>query len=117
MAAYELDHVVLWVADPVRSARFYQEVLGLEPLRLTEFTVGEASFVRMRVSPGTVIDLTPLSVAPTLNAVPGVAGTAGHLVNHVCLAMAEEEFEALRGRLEAGGHRVTPDQRDSYGAR
>ncbi|MFJ1707717.1 VOC family protein [Kitasatospora sp. NPDC088346] len=115
--AYVLDHVVLWVADPVRSAAFYREVLGLEPLRLAEYRDGAAPFVSVRVSPSTILDLTPRSSAPALDATPGAEGSAGHPVNHVCLAMTAEEYDALRARLLAGGHRVTPDRADLYGAR
>ncbi|MBW8704211.1 hypothetical protein MBT84_31905 [Streptomyces sp. MBT84] len=32
-----LDHVVLWVRDPVAAASFYEQAVGLEPLRLAEF--------------------------------------------------------------------------------
>jgi len=114
---YELDHVVLWVADPVRSAAFYRDVVGLEPVRLAEFEAGEAPFVSMRVTERTLIDLVPLTVAPQLNAAPGAEGSAGNRLNHVCLATSEQEFEALRTRLEAGGHPVTPYAQNSFGAR
>ncbi|WP_431677627.1 VOC family protein [Kitasatospora sp. KL5] len=115
--SYELDHVVLWVADPVRSAGFYRDVVGLEPVRLAEYEAGEAPFVSMRITAGTLIDLVPLTVAPRLNAAPGAAGSAGNKANHVCLAMSEDDFEALRTRLEAGGHPVTPYAEKSFGAR
>ncbi|MEV8096597.1 VOC family protein [Kitasatospora sp. NPDC085879] len=114
---YELDHVVLWVADPVRSAAFYRDVVGLEPVRLAEFEAGEAPFVSMRVTERTLIDLVPLTVAPQLNAAPGAEGSAGNRLNHVCLTTSAEEFAALRARLEAGGHPVTPYAQNSFGAR
>ncbi|PBC71400.1 catechol 2,3-dioxygenase-like lactoylglutathione lyase family enzyme [Streptomyces sp. TLI_235] len=114
---YELDHVVLWVADPARSAAFYRDVVGLEPVRLAEFEAGEAPFVSMRVTERTLIDLVPLTVAPQLNAAPGAEGSAGNRLNHVCLTTSAEEFAALRARLEAGGHPVTPYAQNSFGAR
>ncbi|WP_030271693.1 VOC family protein [Streptomyces sp. NRRL B-24484] len=114
---YELDHVVLWVADPVRSAAFYRDVVGLEPVRLAEFEKGLAPFVSVRVTERTLIDLVPLTAAPQLNAAPGAEGSAGNRLNHVCLSTSEEEFGALRSRLEAGGHPVTPYAQDSFGAR
>ncbi|WP_425584311.1 VOC family protein [Streptomyces violaceus] len=38
--AARLDHVVLWVRDPVAAADFYEKAVGMEPLRLTEFARG-----------------------------------------------------------------------------
>jgi catechol 2,3-dioxygenase-like lactoylglutathione lyase family enzyme len=113
----ELDHVVVWVADPLASAVFYRDVLGLEPVRLAEYAAGTAPFVSVRVTESTILDLTPLSAAPGLNDVPGAEGSAGNLLNHICLAMDESEFEALLARLEAGGHQVTGALRNSFGAR
>ncbi|GAA0702217.1 VOC family protein [Kitasatospora atroaurantiaca] len=115
--AYQLDHVVVWVADPVRSLDFYRQVLGLEPVRAEEYAAGQAPFISVRLGPGTILDLTPLTAAPALNAVPGAAGTAGNLLNHICLAMPEAEFEALHERLVTGGHRTTPYLKDLFGAR
>ena len=40
----DLDHVVLWVADPLRAVTFYTEVVGLTPLRVDEFRAGKAPF-------------------------------------------------------------------------
>ncbi|MFD9126172.1 VOC family protein [Kitasatospora sp. NPDC059571] len=114
---YQLDHVVVWVADPVRSAAFYRDVLGLEPVRLAEYRDGLAPFVSVRLTAGTILDLTPLAVAPQLDAGPGAAGSAGHRINHICLATGAEDFEALHARLTAGGHPVTPYRENSFGAR
>jgi hypothetical protein len=36
----KLDHVVLWVADPLRSLEFYEQVVGLAPVRADEFREG-----------------------------------------------------------------------------
>lgn len=41
-----LDHVVLWVSDPVAAAHFYEQAVGLEPLRVAEFKEGAVSFPR-----------------------------------------------------------------------
>ncbi|GJF32034.1 dioxygenase [Kitasatospora sp. NE20-6] len=115
--AYELDHVVLWVADPVRSAAFYRDTVGLEPVRLAAYEAGEAPFVSLRIGPGTLVDLVPLRLADGLNAAPGAEGSAGNKHNHVCLATTAAGFEALHARLTAGGHHVTPFATDSFGAR
>lgn len=41
-----LDHVVLWVRDPVAAAGFYVENLGLQPLRVTEYAAGTVASPR-----------------------------------------------------------------------
>jgi glyoxylase I family protein len=48
----KLDHVVLWVTDPLRSLEFYEKVVGLAPVRADEFREGKAPFPSVR-SPAT----------------------------------------------------------------
>ncbi|MFE6161578.1 VOC family protein [Streptomyces sp. NPDC056486] len=112
-----LDHVVLWVRDPAAAADFYERVLGLEPLRVAEFTAGEASFPSVRLNEETIFDLAPLTLAERMSVVPGADKSAGHPVNHVCLALAETGFEALRARLEEHGTPVSDISYDAFGAR
>ncbi|WP_280718996.1 VOC family protein [Kitasatospora sp. MAP5-34] len=115
---YQLDHVVVWVADPVRSLAFYQEVLGLEPVRAVEYAADQVPFVSVRLNPGTILDLTPLTAVPGVDAVTGAEGSAGNRLNHICLAMSEAEFEALHQRLHASGQgTTTPYLKDLFGAR
>jgi catechol 2,3-dioxygenase-like lactoylglutathione lyase family enzyme len=112
-----LDHVVLWVRDPVASADFYEKAVGLEPLRVTEFSAGKASFPSVRLNEETIFDLAPLPLAAYMNMVPGGAESAGHPVNHVCLSLTGPEFEALRARLEERSVPLSGFSYDSYGAR
>lgn len=51
-----LDHVVLWVADPLRSLEFFESVVGLAPVRVAEFRAGQAPFPSVRVSDVTILD-------------------------------------------------------------
>ena len=97
----ELDHIVLWVADPLRSVEFYGTVLELAPLRLEEFREGTAPFPSVRVSAGTIIDLMPLSLAPGMDA--AAQGSAGHPVNQLCLSLDRDGYLALKERLAALG--------------
>jgi len=113
----ELDHVVLWVEDPVRSAAFFAEVVGLAPVRLDEFRAGQVPFPSVRVSDGSLIDLIPHAMAPSVNAIPGAAGTAGHRVNHICLAMSRAELDALAQRLAAHGTPAGRHMQQQFGAR
>jgi catechol 2,3-dioxygenase-like lactoylglutathione lyase family enzyme len=112
-----LDHVVLWVTDPVASADFYDKAVGLRPVRLTEFTEGSIPFPSVRLNDETIIDLMPHSMAERMKMLPGAADSAGHPVNHVCLALPAEHFDTLRSRLEERAVPVSKISYDSFGAR
>ncbi len=111
-----LDHVVLWTDDPVRAAEFYERVVGLTPVRLEEFRAGTAPFPSVRISPTAILDLMARVAAPVVDAMAGGDASAGHRVNHVCLAMSEADMSALRGRLEANGVAISPPMQQSFGA-
>ncbi|MER6572239.1 VOC family protein [Streptomyces sp. NPDC001093] len=112
-----LDHVVLWVADPVAAAGFYQESVGLEPIRVAEFTEGKAAFPSVRVNEETILDLAPLTMAAGMRMLPGAADSAGHPVNHICLSLPADAFDALHARLEEHGVAVSGIDHDLSGAR
>ncbi|MFE9395958.1 VOC family protein [Streptomyces flavidovirens] len=117
MTETHLDHVVLWVNDALASLEFYEKTVGLTGVRAAEYAEGKASFPSVRVSAGSLLDLVPLTMAGSMNAILGAEGTAGQPVNHVCLAMDKQAFEALRGRLEDSGVTVSPYSHNSFGAR
>ncbi|MFD2683506.1 VOC family protein [Streptomyces phyllanthi] len=112
-----LDHVVLWVRDPVAAADFYEKAVGLRPVRLPEFVSGQAPFPSVRVSEETILDLMPLTAAERMTMLPGSADSAGHPVNHVCLSFDGDGFEALRARLEERAVPVSDLSYGSFGAR
>ncbi|MFI5675976.1 VOC family protein [Streptomyces cellulosae] len=112
-----LDHVVLWVRDPLASADFYKKAVGMEPVRLTDFAAGSAPFPSVRLNDETILDLMPLSTAERMKMVPGAAESSGHPVNHVCLAMPGDDFQTLRDRLEEQSVPVSDISHDSFGAR
>ncbi|MFS4093520.1 VOC family protein [Streptomyces sp. AF1A] len=112
-----LDHVVLWVADPVAAAGFYEAAVGLEPLRVAEFAEGKVSFPSVRVNEETILDLAPRTLADRMKMLPGSAGSAGHPVNHVCLSLSADAFDDLRSRLRRHGVTMTDIGHDSFGAR
>ncbi|MER6345667.1 VOC family protein [Streptomyces sp. NPDC001595] len=112
-----LDHVVLWVRDPIAAADFYEQAVGLEPLRVADFAAGEVSFPSVRVNEETILDLAPPAMAQRMNMLPGAADSAGHLVNHVCLSLTSDAFDALRARLREHAVPVSDIGHDSYGAR
>lgn len=112
-----LDHVVLWVRDPVASADFYEKTVGLRPLRVTEFAEGKVSFPSVRLNDETILDLMPHSIAPRMKMLPGAADSAGHPVNHVCIALPGDDFDTLHSRLEEHAVPVSEFSYDSFGAR
>ncbi|MBR8641096.1 VOC family protein [Streptomyces tuirus] len=112
-----LDHVVLWVRDPVAAADFYEKAVGMQTLRLTEFAAGKAPFPSVRVNDDTILDLMPLNFAERMTMLPGAADSAGHPVNHVCLSLPRGDFDALLGRLEERSVPVSDLSYDSFGAR
>lgn len=111
-----LDHVVLWTDDPIRAVDFYERVVGLTPVRLEEFRAGTAPFPSVRISPTTILDLMARVAAPVVDAMAGAEASAGHRVNHVCLAMSQADVNALEGRLQANGVAVSPPMQQSFGA-
>ncbi|MCB9598309.1 MAG: VOC family protein, partial [Sandaracinaceae bacterium] len=111
-----LDHVVLWVADPLRSVEFYERVVGLEGVRVDAFREGKAPFPSVRISDDSIVDLMSLQAAQLLNSLPGAAGSAGNRVNHLCLAMSQAEYTALRARLADAGVETPVTMKQSFGA-
>ncbi|MFI6346825.1 VOC family protein [Streptomyces sp. NPDC050560] len=112
-----LDHVVLWVRDPVAAAEFYSDALGCTPLRLVEYTAQEVSFPSARLNDETILDLAPLDMAPRMHMVPGADRSAGHPVNHICLAVPAAEFDRLRARLTEQDVPMSEVSENSFGAR
>ncbi|KOV94476.1 VOC family protein [Streptomyces sp. NRRL B-3648] len=112
-----LDHIVLWVADPAAAAAFYETAVGLEPIRVAEFVQGKVSFPSVRVNEETILDLAPQAFADRMNMLPRSADSAGHPVNHVCLSLPADAFDALRGRLQDRGVPVSDIDHGLSGAR
>ena len=57
MRATGIDHIVLTVADVERTLSWYEEHLGLEPLRVDEWRKGDAPFPSLRLNESTIIDV------------------------------------------------------------
>ena len=102
-----LDHIVLWTMDPRAAVDFYTRVVGLSPVRFSEFDAGEAPFPSVRVCADSIIDLMPLEMA---------TGGGGHPVNHVCLALSRAEYDALDRRLQAAGVDTSGRRDHNFGA-
>jgi catechol 2,3-dioxygenase-like lactoylglutathione lyase family enzyme len=112
-----LDHVVLWVSDPIGSAEFYEKTLGTEPVRLADYATGQVPFPSVRLNEETILDIMPLAMAERMKMLAGAAQSAGHPVNHICVALSADAFDALLGRLEEHAVPVSDVTFDSFGAR
>jgi len=112
-----LDHVVLWTRSPRASMDFYTRVVGLEPVRFAEFEAGEAPFPSVRICADSIIDLMPAEGVSATETLTGNQGSAGHPVNHVCLALSRAEYEELDQRLQAEGVDRGARLNRSFGAR
>ena len=110
-----IDHVVLWVTDPLGSLRFYCDLLGMTAVRAEEYEAGKAPFPSARINHYSIIDLMATSMlGPAQNMTGGSAG--GHPLNHVCLNMAASEYEKLTRTLAEAGIEMTPGPASSFGA-
>jgi catechol 2,3-dioxygenase-like lactoylglutathione lyase family enzyme len=103
-----LDHLVLNVADPERSLRFYVDVLGLEPVRVDEWRAGSAPFPSVRIDETTIVDLFP----PKMHNGDG----KGDNLNHFCL-VTEGRIDELTTSLEALGIPIVERAEHNFGAR
>jgi catechol 2,3-dioxygenase-like lactoylglutathione lyase family enzyme len=112
-----LDHVVLWTKNLSVAMDFYTRVVGLTPVRFDEFEAGEAPFPSVRVCEDSIIDLLPIDNISSTETLTQSQGSAGHLVNHVCLAMSKSEYDALDQRLQAAGVDTSARLDHTYGAR
>jgi glyoxylase I family protein len=112
-----LDHVVLWTKNPQASMDFYSRVVGLTPVRFDEFEAGAAPFPSVRVCEDSIIDLLPIENVAGTESLTRIVGSAGHPVNHVCLALSKSEYDALDRRLQAEGVDTSARLSPTYGAR
>jgi len=95
-----LDHIVLNVADVERSLAFYAHRLGLRPLRVEEWRLGEVPFPSVAVDATTIIDL--FTAAPT-----------GENLNHFALVIGPLDLQELR---DSGGFDVVEGPATRWGA-
>ena len=106
MAVVGLDHLVVNTRDVEGSVSFYQDVLGMEILRLDEFREGKVGFVSARVSQEIIIDIRPAqsddAVTPNMD--------------HFCLVLGPTDMNKLHGELKSKGIPIEEDVRPAWGA-
>ncbi|WP_437572350.1 VOC family protein [Sorangium sp. So ce542] len=117
--ALHVDHVVLWVEDPLRALEFYTRVVGLTSVRAEEFRAGQAPFPSVRLSEASILDLMPVSITGFVRKATGETrpSAAGRPINHVCFAMDRDELDALAARLSAARVAMHTANNPSFGAR
>jgi catechol 2,3-dioxygenase-like lactoylglutathione lyase family enzyme len=82
--AFELDHIVLVVADVERALAWYQRHAGLASVNVDDWRAGRAFFPSLRINEGTIIDF-----------VEGERGAGrGHL-DHLCFVVSEDDLASL----------------------
>ncbi len=110
-----LLETALYVEDLERSARFYQQVLGLGPIEGTTVEMETPSRVLrpLHIPGGQVLLLFPKGSATTTAILPG--GTipphdgSGRL--HLAFAISAAELEAWRERLQSHGVSIEGEMR------
>ncbi|MGI9602534.1 MAG: VOC family protein [Acidimicrobiales bacterium] len=99
-----LNHAVLWVSDPARSAVFYAEILGLEVVAME----GELRFLR---SPNSGNDhdlgLFPTDEAPGGSRRPGLYHLAWEVPTLAGLRAVRHRLEQRGALVGASDHGVT----------
>ena len=97
----ELDHLVLRCRDIETTLAWYQDNLGLAPVRVDEWRDGTVLFPSLRINTNTIVDLLP-------------GDSHDGRLDHICIVVEPLDFDALvaSGRFEVLDG---PDQR--YGAR
>ena len=103
-----LDHVVLLVGDMSQAKRFYCDVVGCSLDR----DLPQYGMAQLRAG-DSLIDLVDVSTAEGAWGRPAVEG--GRNVDHICLATAGFEPDALREHLQSNGVAVV-EEGIRYGA-
>jgi extradiol dioxygenase family protein len=95
------------------SVDFYTKVLGFSVERLHAFREGSVPFPSVRINPNTLIDIFPPRMWQADGESPGGAPN----LNHFCLALAVDDWNALRERLDTNRIELSKDRSVNFGAR
>jgi catechol-2,3-dioxygenase len=108
----KMDHIVLNVENMDEMAKFYWQILQLQPERLDEYRAGRAPFPSLRVNKDTIIDLFPKEAW----ARNGQRKIGPGNLNHFCLSMAKSEWDRLLEMLKVNSIPVESGPVKRYGA-
>lgn len=113
-----IDHVVLWVKDAKRSLEFYSTLLGFTAEREEEFFAGKTKFPSVRINEHTILDI--MERKTLLHTIQNVTESGekvgGAPINHICISMSQEEYDATVLKLVSKGVKLSPEGENSFGA-
>jgi len=101
---------LLYVADQTRSARYYREVLDLEPI------VDVTGITEFRLRDGCVVAVMPLASARKLLG-EAVFGSTSKVPKAEVYLVVDEPERYHRRALERGGIELSPMQKRNWGHR
>jgi catechol 2,3-dioxygenase-like lactoylglutathione lyase family enzyme len=104
MRALGIDHVVILCSDIDRTLAWWQQELGLEPVRIDEWRSGGAPFPSLRLNASTIADFLP-------------GNRTGENVAHVAVEVDVDADQLETLVAERGWDVVFPLNRELFGAR
>ena len=107
-----MDHIVLNVEDVEKMIAFYSKVLRFPTERLEEYRAGEVPFPSVRLNSDTIIDLFPKKLWET----GAGAGQGRENLNHFCIVLEKETWDALMERLQANNVSIQEGPVPRWGA-
>lgn len=107
-----MDHIVLNVEDDQAMLAFYTEVMMFAAERLEEYMAGDVPFASVRLNADTIIDLFPKKMWQK----GARTGPGAQNLNHFCIALARERWDALLERLKTGNVAIEEGPVQRWGA-
>ncbi|WP_034641340.1 VOC family protein [Desulfovibrio inopinatus] len=107
----ELDHIAVNASDPLRLVAFYVDVLGLTPMRVTEYERGDVPFPSVRIGRSSILDFFPFDEHSSEGIAPG------ERLNHFCFAIESTMWTGMLKRLKAYGVEIITGPAKRFGAR
>ena len=101
-----------WTEKYEKMIDFYSKVLMLTTERLEEFRAGKVPFPSVRMNSETVIDLFPKKMWQKDNTIENGSNN----LNHFCIALVKENWEALFARLKANNVNIEEGPVPRWGA-
>jgi len=98
-----MDHIVLNAEDVDLLMSFYSQVIGLKPERLEQYHDGTVPFPSLRINEDTIVDIFPMEMWVKEGDLP--KGRPN--LNHFCLALQQNQWQALYDEVARKGVTIT----------